>query len=89
MWKVFRAVCDEFFAKKKAYYDSLEDRQKENMAQKEAIINKLKGFKATGEAEKDMEALRKLTFDYQNSGMVGLEEELRIRGNLQPFYKVL
>ena len=78
LWKFFRSVCDDFFAKKKSYFDSLEDRQKENLAQKENIIEQLEQFEPSGENEKDMEQLRKLTFDYQQVGLVPFKDKNKL-----------
>lgn len=78
LWSEFRAACDVFFEKKKGYYGSLSGRQEENKKQKIEIIEQLENFKPTGNAEEDQELLRKLTFDFQQIGMVPIKEKNQV-----------
>jgi hypothetical protein len=48
-WEQFRVFCDAFFAAKKTYYDTLDDRQEANFKEKEVIANKI--TKSKSEAE--------------------------------------
>jgi len=78
MWVEFRGVCDIFFQKKKAFYASQIERQKENQKQKEDIIKLLEDFKPSGIAEDDHEKLRQLTYDFQQIGMVPIKSKNQI-----------
>jgi len=46
VWHTFRGLCDEFFALKKAYFDSLRDESKEFITAKQALIEKAKSFQS-------------------------------------------
>ena len=78
IWVEFRAVCDLFFQKKKEYYNSLNKRQEENQKLKETIIEQLEIFKPSGDKETDHETLRKLTYDFQQIGMVPVKTKNQI-----------
>ena len=78
IWVEFRAVCDLFFQKKKEYYNSLNKRQEENQKLKETIIEQLESFKPSGDKDTDHETLRKLTYDFQQIGMVPVKAKNQI-----------
>lgn len=78
IWIEFRAVCDLFFQKKKEYYNSLNKRQEENQKLKETIIEQLESFKPSGDKDTDHETLRKLTYDFQQIGMVPVKAKNQI-----------
>ena len=62
LWAEFRAVKDEFFAKKKAYFEELDKSNAEKRAKKEDIINRAKeviNVENIKEANAQMDALRK------------------------------
>ena len=62
LWSEFRAVKDEFFAKKKAYFEELDKSNEEKRAKKEDIINRAKEvceLENIREANEKMDALRK------------------------------
>ena len=62
LWASFRAVKDEFYAKKRAYYEELDASNSEKRAKKEDIIaraNKVLEIDNIKEASEQMDALRK------------------------------
>ena len=62
LWSEFRAVKDEFYAKKKAYFEELDKSNEEKRAKKEDIINRAKEvceLENIREANEKMDALRK------------------------------
>ena len=62
LWSEFRQVKDEFFAKKRAYFEELDKANAEKRAKKEDIINRAKeviNVENVREANAQMDALRK------------------------------
>ena len=62
LWAEFRQVKDEFYAKKKAYFEELDKSNEEKRAKKEDIINRAKEvceIQNIREANEKMDALRK------------------------------
>ena len=62
LWSEFRQVKDEFFAKKRAYFEELDKANAEKRAKKEDIINRAKevcDVENVREANAQMDALRK------------------------------
>lgn len=58
LWKQFRGICDQFFKRKKEFFATLDDRQAENLKQKETVIKEVEAYKLTGERIADLEALK-------------------------------
>ena len=62
LWSEFRAVKDEFYAKKKAYFEELDKSNEEKRAKKEDIINRAKEvceLENIRDANEKMDALRR------------------------------
>ena len=62
LWAEFRSVKDEFYAKKKAYFEELDKSNEEKRAKKEDIINRAKEvleLENIREANEKMDALRR------------------------------
>ena len=62
LWEEFRQVKDEFYAKKRAYFEELDKSNEEKRAKKEDIINRAKGvceLDNIREANEKMDALRR------------------------------
>ena len=75
LWAEFRAVKDEFFAKKKAYFEELDKSNAEKRAKKEDIINRAKeviNVENIREANAQMDALRK---EWKTVGYSGRGDE--------------
>ncbi|MBI2257699.1 MAG: DUF349 domain-containing protein [Flavobacteriia bacterium] len=45
LWQLFRGECDTFFSKKKAFYNQLKEKNKEFIAVKKQLIEKVKNLK--------------------------------------------
>lgn len=75
MWKIFRSRCDEFFNRKKAYFESLKEREKENLVKKQQIIEKLEAFSPGKDQQKDKENVEGLLKSYQEIGPVPYKDK--------------
>lgn len=75
LWAEFRAVKDEFYAKKRAYFEELDKANAEKRAKKENIIERAKGVinvENIREANAQMDALRK---EWKEVGYSGKGDE--------------
>ena len=75
LWAQFRAVKDEFNAKKRAYFEELDKSNAEKKAKKEEIIQKAKdllNIKNLRESNEKMDALME---EWKKAGYVGKDDE--------------
>lgn len=70
LWTDFRAACDHFFTAKKTFFDTLEDRQADNLKAKEALLTALEAFEVTGNNNKDLDALKEFATRWRAIGHV-------------------
>lgn len=70
IWNQFRATCDAFFEKKKAFYGGSDEKQKENKSLKEAVIAKIKAFTPSESPEEDIKTLLKFKEEWLSIGHV-------------------
>lgn len=70
LWQDFRAACDEFFNAKKNYFDTREDVEKENLAAKESLIEKIKAFKPVSDANESINKLKEFASQFNDIGNV-------------------
>ena len=85
LWNEFRAVKDEFYAKKRAYFEELDKSNEEKRAKKEDIIERAKKvceIENIREANAQMDALRK---EWKEVGYTGKGDD----GLWREFAKVL
>src|SRR5690606_16865144 len=75
LWKQFNGACNEFFAAKKEYYDTLDDRLAAHFTQKEAVVQKIREYTLSGDQEKDIAELNKLAAEWSAIGMVPKEKK--------------
>ena len=75
LWNEFRAVKDEFYAKKRAYFEELDKSNAEKRAKKESIIERAKeviNVESIKDANAQMDALRK---EWKEVGYSGKGDE--------------
>ena len=70
LWKKFRATCDGFFNSKDDFFKGKDQRQKDNLKAKKALIEKLKKWKASKDEEKDLAALAAISEEWTKTGFV-------------------
>ncbi len=76
IWKRFIAACDHFFAEKGKATHSQRSVELDNMAQKKAIIDKLKAIEAEGNADQSAgTAVRALVKEWNGIGHVPFKEK--------------
>ncbi|MBQ3767080.1 MAG: DUF349 domain-containing protein [Bacteroidales bacterium] len=70
VYERFRAACDQFFSRKREYYNSFKDSMNDNMAKKLAIIEQAEALKDSTDWKKTSEALIELQKQWKEVGAV-------------------
>ncbi len=90
LWKEFRAICDDFFDKKRAYYKDRNSQFVEVKEAKEEIIKKVAEIKTSEEWKKTAEQIKKLQNQWKNLGNAGPRWEQKLwksfRGHCDDFF---
>jgi len=81
IWKRFRSACDEFFSRKTTHFSGVTGDQDDNYKAKKALIAEIETFKPTGNANEDIEILKKFQERWAEIGFVPFrkKEELQAR----------
>ena len=66
----FRAACDQFFTRKREYYNEFKDSMNDNMAKKLAIIEQAEALKGSTDWKKTSDALIELQRQWKEIGAV-------------------
>lgn len=64
LWSKFRAICDEFFQRKKEWFDGMEDRQAANLNAKEELLVKIQETKLEGSKEEGLQIIKGLAAEW-------------------------
>ncbi len=83
LWKRFRSACDHFFEAKKAFFASMDERQAENLKQKEALLQQIEVFQLSGDGKADLEQLKTFTLEWNKIGHIPKKEIKRIQDQYQ------
>jgi hypothetical protein len=78
LWKQFRGICDQFFKRKKEFFATLDDRQADNLKQKEAVIKEVEAYTLTGERIADLEALKEFSNRFNAIDHVPFKDKDRV-----------
>lgn len=78
LWKEFRAICDDFFDKKRAYYKERNQEFVKVKEAKEEIINKVASIKTSEEWKKTADQIKKLQQQWKNLGNAGPRWEQKL-----------
>ncbi|MFM1875912.1 MAG: hypothetical protein RL266_1649 [Bacteroidota bacterium] len=60
LWSKFRGVCDEFFSRKKDWFDTKDDREAANLKAKELLLDKISNTELQGSEEEKLAAIKAL-----------------------------
>ncbi|HLP14098.1 MAG TPA: DUF349 domain-containing protein, partial [Flavobacteriales bacterium] len=75
VWSDFRAVCDDFFAAKKSYYDTLKEKASGINAKKEELIAKVDALKDAPEFKETTNKIIALQEEWKKLGGTGLKSD--------------
>lgn len=78
VWQEFRGLCDLFFDKKKAFYETRNASLKENQVAKEALIEKAKSLQESRDWKKTTAALIDLQDKWKKTGPTFQREEQKL-----------
>lgn len=78
IWKEFRASCDEFFTKKKAFFDSIRGKFDEVAAKKQSLIDRLNSIKDSTEWKKTTDQVLNIQKEWKNLGSAGQRFEQKL-----------
>ncbi len=70
LWKEFRTNLDYFFNKKSKFFAGKDDREKENLIKKEAILKQINDYKLTGNVGTDIAAFKAFASEWKDIGFV-------------------
>lgn len=90
IWKEFRAICDQFFNAKQAFYDHLKVGQEENKEAKQKLIEKAIELKGSTDWKNTTQTFIKLQRDWKNIHPAHHRDEkklwLNFRGTCNYFF---
>jgi len=78
IWKDFRAACDEFFNRKKAFYKQLRAQQKENKEKKQELLDKAESLKDSTDWKRTAEEFKKLQKHWKETGPAAKKDERKL-----------
>ena len=78
LWETFRNHCDDFFNAKKHYYETLDERQADNLSKKQAVIVKIQNFNASGNIEQDLTQIDALKLEFEAIDFVPKKDKEKI-----------
>lgn len=70
LWKRFREACDAFFAAKKHFFDTIDDRQADNLKAKEAMLKEMAETKLEGDKDAMRDAIKSIIDRWGSLGHV-------------------
>ncbi len=78
VWKQFIAACDYFFEQKTKAFASQKEEEKENLAKKIEVIEKIEKFHLLEDLSKDVSALKELIAQFNDLGHVPFKDKDKI-----------
>ncbi|MNX93355.1 hypothetical protein D3C86_1255370 [compost metagenome] len=78
VWKEFRAACDEFFSKKKAFFDGIRGKFDEVAAKKQKLVDKLEEIKDSTDWKKTTDQILAIQKDWKALGSAGQRFEQKL-----------
>ncbi|MEM7163737.1 MAG: DUF349 domain-containing protein, partial [Bacteroidota bacterium] len=79
LWKKFREHCDAYFDRKKTFFAGKDDREKENLKLKQSLVERIKTFTPTGNAQADLVALKEFSKEFREIGYVPFKDKNEIQ----------
>ncbi len=75
IWKQFIVACDYFFEQKDKAFEGIRAEEKENLAKKIAIIEKIENFEASANQSESVAQLKALIAEYNEIGFVPFKDK--------------
>ncbi|MCB0793529.1 MAG: DUF349 domain-containing protein, partial [Flavobacteriales bacterium] len=91
IWKEFRAECNAFFARKKAYFDGLKEQFREARESKQQLVKEAIALQDSTEWKRTADKLKDLQRKWKEAGSAGPRDEQKLwtqfRGACDHFFK--
>lgn len=78
VWKTFRALCDQFFAAKKSFFDAIRSQYDDIAAKKQELINQVENLKTSTEWKATGEKIIQLQKRWKEFGSAGQRQEQKL-----------
>ncbi len=78
LWKQFRAACNHFFEKKKAFFDTKDERQDNNLKAKHELIKELEAIKPQTDDNATIKAIDELVSKFGSIGFVPINDKNKV-----------
>ncbi|AEA42309.1 DUF349 domain-containing protein [Fluviicola taffensis] len=78
VWKEFRAACDEFFAKKKTFFDSIRGKFDEVATKKQQLVDRLDEMKHSTDWKATTDQILSIQKEWKNLGSAGQRFEQKL-----------
>lgn len=79
IWKRFRAACDTFFNRKSAYFSNRVELEQENLAKKEALVERVKSLEGLEDNKNSiLEEIKKIQREWNDIGHVPFTEKDKV-----------
>lgn len=75
VWKRFRAACDSFFQSKEKFFATIDDTEKENLRQKNEIIESIMNFKPSDDSNDNINKLKEFQNAWTQIGHVPIKHK--------------
>ncbi|MGB5943479.1 MAG: DUF349 domain-containing protein [Leeuwenhoekiella sp.] len=70
VWKKFKAACNHFFDRLHAAKDEVLKEEKENLGDKQELLDKVKALKMSGDRKEDLDAIKAIIKEWKDTGRV-------------------
>ena len=77
-WNKFRGICDEFFNRKKEWFDGMDERQAASLKTKEELLAKMAKTKLEGSQEEGLEVIKRIAAEWAAIDHVPKDDVKRI-----------
>jgi len=83
VWKRFRTACDEFFNRKSAYFNSMGEKQDENLQKKRELIEAVKNYGYSDDNNENLNVLKDFQRQWMEIGHVPIKEKDKIQNEFR------
>lgn len=78
LWKRFRKACDVFFDAKEDYFKNIDQHEKDNLAKKEALIQKVKETPFAESKEENLKIIKEFQREWTGIGYTPIKDKERL-----------
>ncbi len=83
VWKKFRTVCDDFFAKKSAYFSNIHGIEQENQKKKEELLERVINYQISSDKKENLENLKNFQREWVEIGFVPMDVKEKLHNEFK------